>query len=402
MWPFHSGYFDKSEKRDNGFTAFLDTARPVAAGVSVTKENAVNLPAVYKCVTLNAETVSSLPVNVYSKRGKNRVPRSDPAWLRDPNDFQTLREFLAVTQVSLDLAGNAYWLKTSAGNKLVGLDVLAPDAVEPRVEDGLLLYYVTLKDGRRPFAATEIVHLRGLTMPGQLVGLSPIECAKQTIGIGFASESYGAQFFGTGATLSGIISSPTTMTQEQAERLREAFTKKHGGVNKSHALGVLSGGATWTPLSVKPEEAQFLETRKYTNIEVAEMFGFPTNFFSTDGAKGYVTALHATMRLWNITGLNSRIVRIEDALTSLLPRGVYVKMNRNALVLQMDPAERTSFYQAAQLGQWMSIEEIRALEDMNPEPDGTVLHSVQWQENQPDNDPDDEPAPSGLFDGGAE
>lgn len=398
MWPFSTMVRDrdKPETRDNGFTAFLDLTTPVAAGVSVTQDNAVNLPAVYKCVSLNAETISSLPVDVYAKRGKARVPYQTPPFVTTPNPFQNFAEFIAMSQTSLDLAGNCYWLKATDGSRVVGLSVIAPSAVEPKVTDGQLVYWVTTNGGREPFAATEIVHMRGLTLPGQLVGLSPIECAKQTIGIGLAAEQYGGQFFGTGATLSGIIASPGSMTQEQADRIKEAFTKKHGGVSKSHAIGVLSGGATWTPLSVKPEEAQFLETRQYTNDEVAQMFGYPPGFFDSDGAKGYVTALHASLRFWYVRGLLPRITRLETALSSCLPRPAYVKFNTHAL-LRLDPAQQTAFFAAGQTGEYLTRNEIRAWLEMDPVEGGDeFLHSVQWQENAPPDggDTDDPPEPA--------
>jgi HK97 family phage portal protein len=197
------------------------------------------------------------------------------------------------------------------------------------------------------------------------------------------------------------------MTQEQADRLKEAFTKRHGGVSRSHAIGVLSGGAAWTPLSVRPDEAQFLETRRYSAAEIANLYGVPVELVGdggTQGAKGYVTGVAMRFRLWYLTGLLPRITRLETALSSCLPRPAYVKFNTNAL-LRMDPAERTAFYQAAQLGEWMSRNEIRALEDMDPVEGGDeFLHSVQWQENAPpdgdDTDESDEGAEGALFDGG--
>jgi phage portal protein BeeE len=114
---------------------------------------------------------------------------------------------------------------------------------------------------------------------------------------------------------------------------------------------------------------------------------------STEGAKGYVTGVAMRFRMWYLTGLLPRITRIETAYSSLLPRPAFVKFNTNAL-LRMDPEQRTAFYTAAQLGQWMTRNEIRALEDMNPMEGGNaILKSVQWQENVPDADDSEEPEP---------
>ena len=390
MWPFAR----KTEERVTGernasavdFSALSGLITPTAAGVSVTETNAVLLPAVYKCVSLNAEIISSLPLHVYAKRGDARVAYPTPTWITRPNNFQTMPEFLAMTQASLDLDGNAYWLRVSDDRGHLGaLDVIPPSAVTPekRTVDGSerLVYWVNTSKGRDVYAQNEVVHLRSLTLPGELKGFSPIAAARQTIGIGIAAEQFGANFFGGGATLSGVVEVPGQMTPEQTERLKDAFTKRHGGVSKSHAVGVLTGGAKWTPLSVKPEEAQFLESRKYTNEDVAQLFGYPAGFFSSEGVKGYVTALHAELRLWYVVGLLPRITRIERALTDLLPRPAYVKLETNAF-LRMDPAQRTAFYQAAQQGEWMTRNEIRALEEMDPVEGGNeFLHSVQWQQD---------------------
>jgi HK97 family phage portal protein len=195
------------------------------------------------------------------------------------------------------------------------------------------------------------------------------------------------------------------MTQEQADRLKEAFTKKHGGITKSHAVGILSGGASWRPLSVSPNEAQFLATRKFTDVQLALMYGVPPEYVTeAEGAKGYVSGIYARQYMWLQTGINPRLIRIERALSALLPRPAYVKFNRNAF-LAMDVEQRVAYYAAGQQGQWLSRDEIRAFEDMNPIPGGSqMLKSVQWADNAPKPAPppepatepdDDEPAPAG-------
>jgi HK97 family phage portal protein len=387
---------EPEESRDNGFTAFRDLVAPVYAGVPVTEENAVNLPAVYTCWRLNSETVASLPVDVYAKRGEQRVPHSRPMWLDSPNDEQDWGQFIEQAQLSLEADGNSFMLKASdSGGRLVGLYNLAPTAVQVErlhQTSGPIVYRVGLATGQQEvFPASAIVHMRGLTPAGSLRGLSPIACAKQAIGVGLAAERFGAQFFGSGANLSGVIESTGTLTKDQAELLQEQFTKKHGGVSKSHAIGVLSN-ATWKPMSVKPDEAQFLETRRFTDVQLALMYGLPPEYVTeAEGAKGYVSGIYARQYMWLQTGINPRLLRIERALSALLPRPAYIKFNRNAF-LAMDVDQRVAYYAAAQLGEWMTRNEIRALEDMNPIAGGDKpLHSVQWQENVPK--PPPKPAP---------
>lgn len=390
-------FLQRKESRDKltDFVSFSDVSwpSPTFAGVEVTEATAPQLPAVYRCWSLNTETISTLPVDTFAKRGEKRVPYTNPFWLDHPNDWQDWGQFVMQLQLSYESNGNAYVLKASSpGGQLAGLFVLPPSAVEPVIRDGRLMYDVQQKENKiKPYAATEIIHISGLVPAGTLKGLSPIGVAlRQTIGTGLAAEQYGAQYFGTGATLSGVITLPATAGQfgeQEANRLAESFQRKHGGISKSHAVGVLTGGAQWTPISVNPEESQFLETRQFTDTQIANVYGIPPEYVTQiEGVKGYVTSLYVRQAAWLLTGINPRLVRIERALSRLLPRGVYIKFNRNAF-LQMDPSERVSYYAAAIRDRWMTPDEARALEDMNPIEGGDKpLWSVQWQDGIKGND----------------
>ncbi len=372
----------RREARDSGFTRFLDIGTPTHAGISVTQDAAPNLPAIYRCWSLNADTVASIPVDTLAKLGDRRAPYPEPFWLREPNEEQDWPQFIHQAQLSLEADGNAFILKLSnAGGNLTGLRVLAPGNVEvKRDAEGRIVYVVKGGGGQETFAATAIMHIRWMVLPGQLRGLSPVMAAKQTIGTAFAAEQFGANFFGSGATVSGVIAVPGKMKTEDADRLRDQFKKKHGGVSKSHAIGVLTDGAEWKQLSVNPEESQFLETRKFTDAQIANLYGVPPEYVTAlEGAKGYVTGLYARQYMWLQTGINPRLLRIEQAFSRLLARPAYIKFNRNSF-LAMDPAERKDFYAAGQLGRWITQNEIREKEDMDPLPGGDeLLWSVQWQ-----------------------
>ena len=392
--------FRKKEDRSEWLT-FADVAfgGMTHAGLGVSQETAAQLPAVYRCWSLNAETVASLPVDTFVDRGGERVPYPKPNWLKKPNDFQNWRQFITQSQLSFEADGNIFWLKVSLpGGQLASLNVLNPRSVQPVQRDGYIMYDVVLRDNRtRVFGPTEIVHISGLVPPGSLRGMSPIMMAlKESIGIGKAAEQYAAQFFGNGATLSGIISLPATAGKfgdDEAERLKESFVRKHGGVSKSHAVGVLTGGATWTPVTANPEESQLLVTRKFSDVQIAQVYGVPPEYVTdVEGAKGFVSGLYQRQAMWYLTGINPRLIRIEDALTELMPDG-YAKFNRNAF-LQMDPQDRIGFYAAGLRDRWLTPNEVREKEDMRALDGGDEpLWSVQWQDgvvggNTPDSDSD--------------
>jgi HK97 family phage portal protein len=370
------------------FTAFRDLleAHKTAAGVSVTQTTAMGLPAVYRCISLNADTIASTPIHTMRRVGGKRVSYPQPRWMESPNDWMDFSEFLGQMQASLEADGNAFALKATTSNgHLAGLFPLNPGAVQiERLPGGGLAYDVAQEDGTAiRIYANEMLHIRGFTPAGEVRGISPIAALKQTIGLGLAAQQFGAQFFSSGANLSGVIEIPGADPGEDvAERMNKSFTRKHGGLSKSHAIGVLFGGAKWVPISVKPEEAQFLETRKSNAAEIACAFGVPSWLVTdAEGAKGFVSGLYATMYMWLQIGINTRFVRIERALSPLLPdRAAYTKFNRNAF-LAMDPTERAAFYEAGLRGKWLVPNEIREKEDMNALVGGDEpLKSVQWLE----------------------
>jgi HK97 family phage portal protein len=368
------------------FISFAEFRNATHSGVGVTSDTAVGLPAVYRCQSINSDVVSTLPLTTRLKRGTVTLPYDPPSWAKSPNDDMDFPEFLGQVQTSLEQDGNAFALKASTRTgRLEGLYPLNPNAVRVEREGDLIVYYVRQYGGEEArVMANEMLHIRGFTRPGDVRGVSPIAAMKETIGLGLAAQQFGAQFFGQGATMSGLITMTGNMPdQKVVERIQESMTRKHGGLSKSHAIGILSGGAQWVPLSVSPEESQFLETRKFNAVEIACAYGVPAWFVTeAEGAKGYVSGLYATMSMWLLTGMNPRLRRMERALSALLPdKNAYFKFNRNAF-LSMDPSERAEFYSKGLIGRYMTPNEIREKEDMDPLDFGDApLWSVQWQSN---------------------
>lgn len=370
----------RGESRDNGFTRWLEaSSSPSAAGVNVTQDTALRLPVVYRCVALNSETIGALPVDTLRRVGAVRMETTPPVWVDSPNDEQTWQEFITMAQLSLELDGNGFLLKASTpAGKLAALYVMAPSAVTVKRElvagKRSTLYEVAQTSGPpKVLGANEVVHIRGLTMPGATRGISPITLLRESIGVGLASQEYAARWFGEGAHLSGVIETPgAPMKQEDADRLQEQFQRKHGGIRKSHALGILSGGAKFTPMSVNAEESQFLETQRVTATQISLAFGVPPNY-STDaeGTKGYVTGVAAGKLMWLQAGLLTRITRLEHAFSALMPAGQYLKFNLRGF-LRGSPDEESA-YLSAQLDRGViTVNEWRELIDRNPVQGGDV------------------------------
>jgi HK97 family phage portal protein len=378
MRPIFRAVSRPSESRDNGFTRWLDLGtNRVAAGVSVTQETAMRLPVVYRCVALNAETIGALPVDALRAVGTSRVETAKPSWLVAPNDYQDWQTFITQVQLSLELDGNAFVMKAADGRggvaALYTLDPRMVTVERVRIGGRLAAAYKVRQEGEaeRTLGPTEVLHIRGLTRPGEVRALSPVALLRESIGVGLAAMEFAGRWFGDGANLSGVIEIPGGMKPEDAERLQESFKRKHGGLRKSHAIGILTGGARFSPMSVNAEESQFIETQRVTATQIALAFGVPPNYATdAEGTKGYVTGVAAGKMMWLQTGLLTRITRLENAFSSLMGTG-YIKLNLRSF-LRGSPEEETAYLSA----QWdrgiLNANEWRALLDLNPRDDGDI------------------------------
>lgn len=340
-----------------------------AAGVTVNHETALNLLTVYGCVSLISDTIATLPLDVYRRGADGEpVPLQTPRWLEQPNQGADRTQFLTQILTSLLLDGNAYLLAFPFVSAPQRLEIIHPDDVQIREEQGVSVYYLK---GRRWSDPDSLLHLRGITLPGQIKGLSPVESARQALGLGLAAQEFGARFFGSGQNLSGVIEVPGEMTQDQAALIRQKWARDHSGMRNAHEPGVLVGGASWKPISVTPEQAQFLDTRRFSATEIAaQMFLVdPTllGIASSGQSLTYANLEQRGIHLAQYT-LMRWIVRLERAFSMMLPRPQYVKFNVNGL----QRADLKTRYEAYQIGlagaPFLTPDEARSKEELGPMP----------------------------------
>jgi HK97 family phage portal protein len=216
--------------------------------------------------------------------------------------------------------------------------------------------------------------MKGMVPPGSVRGLSPIGELREFLGIGKATEQFAANFFGTGATLSGVVEAPGRLDENVAEMVRKQFTKKHGGVSKSHAIGVLSGGASFKPLSISPEDSQALEVMKFNAAQLSVVHGVPAHLSTVaEGVKGYVTGVMASRLDFNQFGLLPRYRRWERGLSPLLPPAVELKFNERGL-LRGDAVEQAALMTAEIQNGVRSPARWRAILDEQPPREGEVFY----------------------------
>jgi HK97 family phage portal protein len=381
------------EKRaTNQFVEPLIPGRPAyssPAGVVVSSETAIRMSTVYACVRLLGDTISSLPMGAYVRRGRQRISYAAvygdvPAWVNKPNSELTRMEFLEQVLSSLNLRGNAYILtvRDDMGD-VVELYCINPESVRivRKGPNEPLVYEVTVKEydpaggvysqdfNQKVMTLTknELLHIPLFLLPGSLYGLGPIEAARITIGSVMAADTYAASYFGNAANPGGIIEVPGEMTEEQATSIGRDWNITHSGPYRAGKIGVLTGGAQFKPLALNAQDAQLLDTRRFGLEEVARLFRVPISLLGhpVAGAMSF-----ASVEAQNLSfvqhSLRPLLERIEQALSSLLPeKDGFVKFNLDAL-LRGTTIERYDAYTKGLREGFLSLNDVRAIEDLSP------------------------------------
>lgn len=350
----------------------------VDAGVTVTEKTAMGLPAVYRCISLIAGTCAALPLHAYRDRdGVRERMSAQPRIVAQPHPDLTPFEWAELVYVHLLGWGNAYlrilrdqtgiarelWPieparvrvgRTSTGEKMYGIDGdLSGGTVDVDV-DRLL-----------PLTDQEVLHIPGLGYDG-VTGMSPIRAARESIGVAIATEKYGAKQFGSGTMLSGILSTEQKLDQAQADSLKARWRAVHSGVTNAHDIAVLGSGTKFQPISVSPHDAQFIEAQRFSVAQVARIFGVPPHLLmDTERSTSWGTGIEQqSIELVRFT-LRTWLVRVEQRLTRLLPAPQYVRFSVEGL-LRGDTKARYESYAIARNWGWLSVNEIRELEDRPP------------------------------------
>jgi HK97 family phage portal protein len=356
-----------------------DIGDPVFAGVMVSQETALRLSVVYRCIQLISGTLAGLPIDIVRKRGSIREPVDrTPAWIDTPNPESTPFEFMERVVESLLMDGNAFVLITArdALGFPMELWTLNPRSIDIRRKNGAVIYVwggsteLTRYSPANPTG--DVLHIR-LNSAGGLRGLSPLDLARQGLGVTIAAEKFGARFFGRGQTMSGVILLPPSerpKTKENIDLIRENWEAKHSGTDNAHRPGILTGGATWQSISVTPENAQFLETRKFQVEDIARFYGVPAHMVGLEEKNtSWGTGIEAQATGFVRFVLKPHIDRLEDSFSQLTPRGQFVKLNLASL-LRADTATETDVLVKQTMNGLRNRNEAREKLDLPPVPGG--------------------------------
>lgn len=343
------------------------------SGVSMTQDDALKLSAVYSCVRLYTDTVSTLPVDVLVSREGEHVPLlPKPAWASEPDVGMSWQDHLASVLLSMLLDGNAFVLVTrNDRGDVVALTALDPTRVEVRRNPSREIEYVW--DQRTVLASEEVLHLTELRKPSQLRGVSRVESLKESLGLSKALEEFSARFFGSGSVTDIVIEAPGNLTREQARDLADGWEEHHRGIRKAHRPGVLGGGAKVTKIGVDPEDSQLLASRQFAVEEVCRAFRVPPHMIgvTTAGAMAYASVEQNAIQ-WVRFSVVPIVAKIEEAYSRLLSGGAFIRMNLDSL-LRGDTQTRYSAYSTGLQAGFMSINDVRRLEDMQPVDGGDTV-----------------------------
>ena len=355
------------------------------SGKPVNERTAMQTTAVYACVRILAEAVASLPLHVYEYQddGGKKLVHDHPLYylLHDePNPEMTSFVFRETLMSHLLIWGNAYAqiIRDGAG-RVLGLYPLLPDKMEVQRDDKGNIYYVYSRNsdenpmfkeyGNIKLKAEDVLHIPGLGFDG-LIGYSPIAMAKNAVGMTLACEEYGASFFANGANPGGVLEHPGVL--KDPSKVRESWNSVYRGVNNAHKIAVLEEGMKYQQIGIPPEEAQFLETRKFQINEIARLYRIPPHMVGDLDKSSFSNIEQQSLEFVKYT-LDPWVIRWEQSLqrSLLLPgeKGKYfIKLNVDGL-LRGDYQSRMNGYAVGRQNGWFSANDIREMENMNPIPD---------------------------------
>ena len=383
---------DKPQNRTAGgaFTFFLGGS---TSGKVVTERSAMQMTAVYSCVRILSEAVAGLPLHLYRyKDGGGKEKAIDHPLYRllhdEPNPEMSSFVFRETLMTHLLLWGNAYaQIIRNGKGEIMALYPLMPNKMRvDRNEHGKLYYEYshssdeagTMKNTTVRLTPYDVLHIPGLGFDG-LVGYSPIAMAKNAIGMAIACEEYGAKFFANGAAPSGVLEHPGVIKDPQ--KVRDAWQSQFGGSANSNKVAVLEEGMKYTPISISPEQAQFLETRKFQINEIARIFRVPPHMVGDLEKSSFSNIEQQSLEFVKYT-LDPWVIRWEQSLSRILftdeeKKTLFFKFSVEGL-LRGDYQSRMNGYATARQNGWMSANDIRELENMDkiPAEEGGDLYLI--------------------------
>ncbi len=338
----------------------------------------MQMSAVYACIRLLSETVAQLPLTIrkHTKDG-SELATGHPLYNllhNAPNPWMTSFSWRNSIQSHVVGWGNGYsFIVRDQKGDAVALLPLLPDRTYPQLINNVLTYQTQINERALEAIPADVIHVPGLAFDG-LVGMSPIALHKEAIGLGLAAETFGVKLFGSGSLLSGVLRHPGRLKRKAdkpndptpVERLRKQWRDLYSGLDNAASVAVLEEGMEFQQMGIPPDDAQFIESRKFQIADIGRIFNIPSPLINdleratfSNISELYIGFLRYSVTPW--------IVRWEQELNrKLFPKSntYYVKFNLQGL-LRGTLKERAEYYKTAVINGWLSRNEVRELEDLN-------------------------------------
>ncbi len=344
-------------------------------GIAITEDSAMRLSAVFGAVRVISETIASLPWEVKQDAGDStRSASAHPInkLIHHPNGMMTDFNFREVCQAHLCLHGNAFIaIRRNEAGQAVKLIPVHPDRVEVKVYKDEKFY--NIDQGKETFDDTEMIHILGLSFDG-IIGKSVIEAARESIGLGLAADQFGGSFFGNGANVSAVLTHPGRLSDDAYKRLMASWQRRYSGLDNAHKTAILEEGMNLQKVSISPQESQFLETRKFGVEDIARFFRIPLAYLgSLENSSTRANIEEQGIQFQRNTVL-PWVKRWESEFNRKLFPGqedYFIRMNMDGL-LRGDISSRYSSYAVARQWGWLSVNDIRKHESLEPIDGGDI------------------------------
>ena len=389
LWPFKK---QETRAADPSWSALINSGNVSASGQFVDAKSAEGISAVFGAVQAIAESVASLPLHVYQRiegGDRERVTEHHLAdVLREPNEYQTGLAFRENMTASVLLHGNAYArIESNAAGEVTALHPLNPRGVTPlRLPSGRIAYdYADGAGTVQRLLHDEVLHLRDRTEGDGLVGRSRIQIARDTLGLGLALKAHGSRTFNNGARLSGVLQTPHVMSDDSITRLAEGWQAQFSGTDNAGKTAILENGLQYAQLSMSLEDAQWIAAQQFNVEEVARIFRIPPTMIADLRHGSYSNTVELgtqfvryTLQRW----INMWEGEISRSLLAPIARRRYFAEHSLEGLLRGDAKQRAEFYQSAIAAGWMTVEEVRKLQNLPklaapaPAPEGQTHDEV--------------------------
>lgn len=358
-----------------------------SSGTNVNERSAMQMTAVYACVRVLAESLASLPLHLYYRNGSSREKAEEhPLFFLlhdEPNPEMTSYVFRETLMTHLLLFGNAYaQILRNGKGEVLGLYPLMSNRMSVERDDGGRLYYrytrfdtepPTMNNDQVILTPQEVLHIPGLSYDG-LVGFSPIAACRNAVGAGIAAETYSSRFFANGAAPSGVLQHPGLI--KNPERLRDSWNTAYGGAGNAGKVAILEEGMTFNPVSISPQDAQLLETRKFTVEEICRIFRVPPHLVQNLDRATFNNIEQMSID-FVMYSLMPWLVRWEQSMAKVLlshddKRRFEIRFNVDGL-LRGSHKERYEAYAVGINNGFLCPNDVRRLENMDVIPDGDIF-----------------------------